>query len=518
MSSPSSKEWSWQSAIFGFLLCLLALLLARPLILTTSDLGRHIMNGKVFFTQGIIPDVNLYSYTQPDFPFVNHHWASGALFYLAYEAVGFTGLAVLAIAGNLATFFLMFEFASLRGRFDVAMLYSLLAIPLIATRIEVRPEIFSYLLVAVFLTFSWQWRQGTLKRGLEWLLPLLMVAWVNLHIYFFIGEIIVAAFVFEEWIRHRRGSTLNSALKTPLRVLGATLLATLINPSFIRGALAPILIFQNYQYPVSENQSVFLLESIMKDGVPVYFKMAVAITVFALVRSLLRWKEGKGAPWLTGWILAAVTTLFALAAIRHFSLFAFVSLPVVAVLLSDLPTNKILHDARYAGLCLLAGTVFVVSIQAHWWLSFPSRVGIGLPREIMSGIDFFRDHHLRGPIFNDYDIGGYLIFGLYPEFKVYTDNRPEAYPGSFFTNEYIRIQTDEAAWRQAEANYRFTTIIVSAMNRSTWTRNFLSRRLEDPTWKLVFSNAFTIIFVKDLPENADVIKRYTLPSSSVQFR
>ena len=36
---------------------------------------------------------------------------------------------------------------------------------------------------------------------------------------------------------------------------------------------------------------------------------------------------------------------------------------------------------------------------------------------------FIKDHKLPGPIFNDYIIGGYMIWSLYPDYKVFLDPR-----------------------------------------------------------------------------------------------
>ncbi|MBU2068241.1 hypothetical protein KKE13_01515, partial [Patescibacteria group bacterium] len=61
--------------------------------LTVVDLGRHIINGQMILAgQFGILDTNFYSYTEPDFSVINHHWGGGVIFYLIWKVFGFAGL------------------------------------------------------------------------------------------------------------------------------------------------------------------------------------------------------------------------------------------------------------------------------------------------------------------------------------------------------------------------------------------------------------------------------------------
>ena len=44
--------------------------------LTSLDLGRHIKNGQIIWQDKDVLYKNFYSFTEPDFPFINHHWLS----------------------------------------------------------------------------------------------------------------------------------------------------------------------------------------------------------------------------------------------------------------------------------------------------------------------------------------------------------------------------------------------------------------------------------------------------------
>ena len=73
--------------------------------LVTADIGRHVKNGGVFIHSaefGIskyeLLHTNLFSYTYPDYPFINHHWGSGVLSYLIYSISGFKGLSLVYVS------------------------------------------------------------------------------------------------------------------------------------------------------------------------------------------------------------------------------------------------------------------------------------------------------------------------------------------------------------------------------------------------------------------------------------
>jgi len=128
------------------LLFLYGSFLARDVNLVTADVGRHIKNGEALLQgENSVLKTNFYSYTQPDFPTTNHHWGSGVIFYLIWRTFGFGGLHVFFIILSLAAFSILFWFTQKRAGPGLAALAALLAIPLIVERVEIRPEVFSYL-------------------------------------------------------------------------------------------------------------------------------------------------------------------------------------------------------------------------------------------------------------------------------------------------------------------------------------------------------------------------------------
>jgi len=84
--------------------------------------------------------------------------------------------------------------------------------------------------------------------------------------------------------------------------------------------------------------------------------------------------------------------------------------------------------------------------------------GFGLKKDVNLSAEFFKKEKIQAPIFNNYDIGGYLIYHLFPEEKVFVDNRPEAYPASFFEKIYVSMQNDEKIWRKKDEIYNFNVI------------------------------------------------------------
>jgi hypothetical protein len=127
-----------------------------------------------------------------NFPFVNHHWGSGIIFYLVHRTFGFSGLSLLLVVINLAIAGVAIDLIRRYGKWEWGLLSGIIFLPLIVYRAEIRPEIFSSLLWLVFLWVLWRWRQGEI--GNKWLVGLigLQWLWVNLHIYFIFDLMYIA--------------------------------------------------------------------------------------------------------------------------------------------------------------------------------------------------------------------------------------------------------------------------------------------------------------------------------------
>jgi hypothetical protein len=144
--------------------------------------------------------------------------------------------------------------------------------------------------------------------------------------------------------------------------------------------------------------------------------------------------------------------------------------------------------------------------------------GLGLTPQSMDAIDFFISNNLKGPIFNDYDIGEYLIYGLYPKEKVFTDGRPEAYPPEFFKQMYSGTLKYESAWQQELQKYQFNTIIFEENDVNPQAMQFIANRVADSTWSLVFADKYAIIFLRNIPENQKTISQYRITPDNILQR
>ena len=133
------------------LLAVYAGFLAHPVDLTTSDLGRYLKNGELFFQRGLIAGTNLFAYTTPDHPFVNHSWGSGAIYYLVERTLGFAGLSLFFLAVSVTTLWIFFRLAVRYGSFALGAVCTVIVMPILITRSEIRPEMFSYLMSGLFL-------------------------------------------------------------------------------------------------------------------------------------------------------------------------------------------------------------------------------------------------------------------------------------------------------------------------------------------------------------------------------
>ena len=506
-TSPKNIVWL-NICLTILILASYALFLGHKINLSTSDLGRHIQNGRMALTGHIITGTNFYSYTEPDFPALNHHWGSGVLFFLAWQAGGFTALHIFFIAISLATLLVFYLIAARSIGFAAASVLALIALPLLAERTEIRPEVFSYLFCGLFFWILLRWRETRDWRLLT-ALPLLEILWVNLHIYFFLGPALIGAFLAENLFRAvLKKEKPSASLAT---TLSATVAVTLLNPFGIYGALAPFTIFENYGYRIAENQTVWFVEKILRSPNYTIVKIVSGMLGAMLIARLFWKRTGLSVAYI---LIAAAMSAMALLAIRNFTLFGFFFIPLAAHALAPLRAHFLKHARAYgAGTAIAIAFLMTPALFGQWQKYFPywRGQGIGLEQGNRDAADFFRAQKLTGPVFNNYDIGGYLIFYLFPDERVFVDNRPEAYSVPFFIQTYIPMQEDDAVWQKELAKENFNVIFFSWRDATPWAQTFLVARIRDPLWAPVYADHDALILLKRTEKNKPVIDRFELP-------
>jgi hypothetical protein len=428
------------------------------------DLGRHLTNGRLLLsssapagTASKILHRNFYSYAAGETEFVNHHWLSGVVYFLVWSVSGFVGLNAMYILLGAIAFLLLSRIAQKAAGWPFATAVAALMMPILAVRANVRPEIFTLLFNAAFLTLLWKHYNDEVGWDALLILPVLEILWVNFHIGFIFGPVFIGAFMLGDLVvRPPEGEDLGPnpwasefyteklyVLRQWLKILGLTLAATLVNPNGIHGALYPLTIWQNYGMDVVENHSIVYLESHGYTGEFLVIKLTLAALYVSFLAAILLARRFPWPMFFLGVLLGAMGFF----AMRNETVMAMFALPAIGVNAGLCGWKEYSEKHRRAagsalGAILLAGFCFNV------WRVYKNRdsIGLGLREGSSKTADFLRANHFPGPMLNNLNIGGYLTFYLYPQYRVYVDSRPEAYDAVFLRDHYLDPLTDEDKW------------------------------------------------------------------------
>src|SRR6266540_4468650 len=117
----------------------------------TYDIGLHLTLGKIIYTDHHVIKTNYFLYTNPDFPWGNDYWLSKVVLYLGYLYFGLKGLIVIKAFVITAAFALTFFAFFRRETLFFSIGSGILTIFMLIERTDVRPEIFSFLLLGWYL-------------------------------------------------------------------------------------------------------------------------------------------------------------------------------------------------------------------------------------------------------------------------------------------------------------------------------------------------------------------------------
>lgn len=453
-----------------------------------QDLGRHIKLGEIILNTQTIPKTNLFSYTNTDFPFINTHWLFEVLVYLAASSVGLQPLLIFKLFILLTSVWLALRIIPKENR-ALMIPIGFIFLHVLRERTELRPEVFSFLFTALTLYILSQSKK-------IYLLPLIQLIWINTHIYFFVGLVLQAIFLV-------RGKN----LKLPCITLLISILVSLINPNGLAGLLYPLNVTKNYGYTIVENQTMFFLENIgFRDPNFLFVKLSIGLIFLAMVLSLIR-KQLKPVNFL----LAGFGISLALLNVRSFPYLVFLSLPATLQNFGNIKRSAILQIlAAFFTLLLLLESFFYLSGDYYRYKDDSYSRGIKFTASGQPALDFVLKNNLPAPIYNNFDIGSYIIYRGYPNYKVFVDGRPEGYPKQFFTDTYIPTEYDSNKFKQLEKQYQFKTIIFSHTDQTPWGSAFLKEIIWDTNWSLVYLDNFMIVLVKKETAEALSLKNINL--------
>lgn len=454
-----------------------------------QDLGRHLKIGEIIVQTRSIPLTNLFSFTYPNFPFINSHWLFELLLYLGQRTIGLQAVLILKVVIIVVSVWLILKVIPKNQYLLLPIGFIFLHV--LRERLELRPEILSFLftgLIAYILD-----KFDKVKTKLIYLLPFIQLIWVNTHIYFIVGLALQAIFLTHFIYKYLRFHLEGVKVKLLASVFVLSVIASLINPSGIKGFLNPFLYSTNYGYTIVENQTMFLLESInFKDPNFLFVKIATGIILLSVVVGFFKKRLSVKNLGLTGFGLT-----LALMNVRSFPYLVFISLPAVLENFGTIkPTSwhKILVIITIP--ILLYESLLYLNGDYYRYTNSDTEPKLAFKESGKEALDFVLKNNLPQPIFNNFDIGSYITYRGWPKYRIFVDGRPGEYPKEFFQQLYIPAQSDPEKFMALDKEFNFKTIIFSHTDQTPWGKAFLSSIVKDVNWKTVYLDDFIIILVK----------------------
>jgi tetratricopeptide (TPR) repeat protein len=511
-----------------FILSLVAVgyaFLAGLRTLTVTDLGWQLATGRWIVQYHEILSTDVFSYTAQGQPWV-YPVGSGLFFYGAYLLGGYSLLSWIQAVACAGTVALLVWRGSI-----VSGVLAILAVPMIAIRTGARADMFSVVLFAAFLMLLWQQHQSGGAR--LWLLPILMVAWVNLHLGFIVGLALMAVYVAVEaldMVRRERRKAAIEHLRSCWPWLIVTCVATLVNPwgwgifaAVFRqtSAMDTLTLWTSEWGSASLNWTVMSLGLSLRNPTGAFYLMLL-IAAVAVPVALLRREFGAA-------VLVSGAAVIAVRHIRFEALFAIVTVVVGgAVLASTFAGLSERGEARVRRTWCFKGLTIGVALLAvmlaclrgadlvsdrrylasgdelgsfgtglSWW--FPERAAAFIERE-----------NLPGQIFNSYNDGGYFVWRLGAKYPDYIDGRTIPFGPKLIERNTILMRSlpDSSAW-QREAQDRGINTIFVPLGRSNGLHLFpvLRQFCASDAWRPVYLDEASAVFMRATPENQGLIAR-----------
>jgi hypothetical protein len=131
-------------------------------------------------------------------------------------------------------------------------------------------------------------------------------------------------------------------------------------------------------------------------------------------------------------------------------------------------------------------------------------------------VKFLKETRIAGNMFNPLDWGGYLMWYLFPDYKVFIDGRGLREDVVVQASKIMAAVKNDVGgmpeWKTYLEHYDVSLIVTYSVEHfSGRLIPLIPALLNDPQWNLIYADEISLIFAKENPENIDIIRRFYLP-------
>jgi hypothetical protein len=444
------------------------------------DIWWHLRTGQLILQNHHLFHADPYSFTRSGQPWINHEWLFDVLVFALYRLAGAGALIFTFALITLSTFLLVF-FRSPGKPYVAGVVTVLGAIASVSTW-GARPQMISLLLATVFLFLL---ERSDREPRILWSLVPLTVLWVNLHAGYALGIALIALFLvgstMDFVLDGERSRQSAKHLRRLLLVLGACCVAVLLNPYGAR----------MYVYPLQTLRSPGM-QSFIQEWLSPDFHDPKYLPLILMILGILAGVASAPKRLLARELMLLLPTMAAaLWSIRHIPVFVVVAAPILAgfleawlepsgVRLLNIESGQIRRPAALVNVLVIAAVAGFAGVRI-WWVVYqqPAAEARRFPAEAAS---FLAKERPPQPLMNYYNWGGYFIWKLYPDYRVYIDGRADVY-GDDLMSEFATAYYLTDDWEKPLRQWAVCTVVLPP------DTPLVTALRSSPEWKQIYADA-----------------------------
>jgi hypothetical protein len=391
-----------QSLILGLLFAVPSLMCVRAACVADPDVWWHLRTAQWIIQHHAVPQVDSFSRVSAGKPWAAYSWLFELIVLQLFQRLGLAGLVAYSSAMVLAiTVALHHLIKRLQPDYSLAILMTFATSFVLMRLYTPRPWLFTILFFVLLVDIVMHARITGRARELGWL-PLIFAVWANVHVQFVAGLAVLglalAESVLARWL---------PAVQTriPAKWLGAALAASVL------GTLANPYGWHIYQVVYGVATQPGGLNKISElQALPFRSLTDFGVLLFAMGAAAVLARKPRLPLFEAGLLGFAVMVSFR--SQRDLWAMAVVGITILAAGIRSNRKNRS-RVPRFAGPLLAVGAAIAVALGFRVLQANNPRLQTGLAVTMpVAAVDAIKAANYSGPLFNDFNWGGYLIWSL----------------------------------------------------------------------------------------------------------